>query len=39
MVIAARQLEMRYVEPKTADRQGKAVFFRSRELLVHQRIE
>ena len=39
MVIAARQPEMRFVAPKTADQQAKAVIFRSRERLVHQRTE
>ena len=39
IVIAARQPEMRFVVPKTADQQAKAVMFRSRERLVHQRTE
>jgi transposase len=39
IVIAARQPEMRFVEPKTADQQAKAVLFRGRERLVHQRTE
>ncbi|WP_172332821.1 IS110 family transposase [Mangrovicoccus sp. HB161399] len=39
MVIAARQPEMRFVAPKTAEQQAKAVVFRSRERLVHQRTE
>jgi transposase len=39
IVIAARQPEMRFVEPKTAEQQAKAVMFRSRERLVHQRTE
>lgn len=39
MVIAARQPEMRFVAPKTAEQQAKAVIFRSRERLVHQRTE
>jgi transposase len=38
-VIAARQPEMRFVAPKTAEQQPKAVMFRSRERLVHQRTE
>jgi transposase len=38
-VIAARQPEMRFVEPKTAEQQAKAVLFRGRERLVHQRTE
>ncbi len=37
IVIAARQPEMRFVVPKTADQQARAVMFRSRERLVHQR--
>jgi transposase len=39
IVIAARQPEMRFVVPKTADQQARAVMFRSRERLVHQRTE
>ena len=39
IVIAARQPEMRFVAPKTAEQQAKAVLFRSRERLVHQRTE
>lgn len=39
IVIAARQPEMRFVEPKTTEQQAKAVLFRSRERLVHQRTE
>lgn len=39
IVIAARQPEMRFVEPKTEDQQAKAVMFRGRERLVHQRTE
>jgi len=39
IVIAARQPEMRFVAPKTADQQAKAVLFRCRERLVHQRTE
>jgi transposase len=39
IVIAARQPEMRFVVPKTADQQAKAVLFRCRERLVHQRTE
>lgn len=39
IVIAARQPEMRFVAPKTANQQAKAVLFRSRERLVHQRTE
>jgi transposase len=39
IVIAARQPEMRFVAPKTADQQSKAVLFRGRERLVNQRTE
>lgn len=39
ILIAARQPEMRFVTPKTAEQQAKAVLFRSRERLVHQRTE
>ena len=39
IVVAARQPEMRFVIPKTVDQQAKAVVFRSRERLVHQRTE
>lgn len=39
IVIAARQPEMRFVEPKTLDQQARAVLFRSRERIVHQRTE
>lgn len=39
IVIAARQPEMRFVTPKTAEQQAKAVLFRGRERLVHQRTE
>ena len=39
IVIAARQPEMRFVAPKTADQQAKAVLFRCRERLIHQRTE
>lgn len=38
-MIAARQPEMRFVEPKTFNQQAKAVLFRGRERLVHQRTE
>jgi len=37
IVIAARQPEMRFVEPKTVEQQSRAAVFRSRERLVHQR--
>ena len=39
IVIAAQRPEMRFVEPKTAEQQGRAILFRARERLVHQRIE
>ena len=37
IVIAARQPEMRFVEPKTIEQQSRAAIFRGRERLVHQR--
>jgi len=37
IVIAARQAEMRFVEPKTVEQQSRAAVFRGRERLVHQR--
>jgi len=37
IVIAARQPEMRFVEPKTVQQQSRAAIFRGRERLVHQR--
>jgi transposase len=39
IVIAARQPEMRFVAPKTAEQQARAVLFRARQRLVHQRTE
>ncbi|GAL98498.1 hypothetical protein ATR1_267c0001, partial [Acetobacter tropicalis] len=36
IVIAARQPEMRFVEPRTQAQQARSVLFRSRERLVHQ---
>jgi len=39
IVIAAQRPEMRFVEPKTKEQRAKAVLFRSRERLVHQRTE
>ncbi|NKJ40189.1 IS110 family transposase [Rhizobium sp. SG570] len=39
IVIAAQRPEMRFVEPKSAEQQGKAILFRARERLVHQRTE
>ena len=39
IVIAAQRPEMRFVVPKTEDQQARAVIFRARERLVHQRTE
>jgi transposase len=39
IVIAAQRPEMRFVEPKSADQQSKAILFRARDRLVHQRTE
>lgn len=39
IVIAARQPEMRFVEPKSEEQRAKAVFYRNRQRLVHQRTE
>lgn len=39
IVIAAQRPEMRFVEPKTEAQQARAVLFRARERLVHQRTE
>jgi len=39
IVIAAQRPEMRFVEPKTTEQQGRATLFRGRERLVHQRTE
>ncbi len=39
IVIAARQPEMRFVSPKTADQQARAILFRARERIVRQRTE
>lgn len=39
IVIAAQRPEMRFVEPKTEMQQTRAVLFRARERLVHQRTE
>ncbi|TIL19855.1 MAG: IS110 family transposase [Mesorhizobium sp.] len=39
IVTAVRQPEMRFVEPKTPDQQARAVLFRARERIVHQRTE
>jgi transposase len=39
IVIAAQRPEMRFVEPKSEEQQARAVLFRARERLVHQRTE
>jgi transposase len=39
IVIAAQRPEMRFVEPKSESQQARAMLFRSRERLVHQRTE
>jgi transposase len=39
IVIAARQPEMRFVVPKSESQQARAVVFRCRERLIHQRTE
>ena len=39
IVIAAQRPEMRFVEPKTEEQQARAMLFRGRERLVHQRTE
>lgn len=39
IVIAAQRPEMRFVEPKSEEQQARAMLFRSRERLVHQRTE
>lgn len=39
IVIAAQRPEMRFVAPKSEDQQARAVLFRGRERLVHQRTE
>ena len=39
IVIAAQRPEMRFVEPKTAEQQSRAILFRGRERLIHQRTE
>ena len=39
IVIAAQRPEMRFVDPKSAEQQSKAILFRARERLVHQRTE
>lgn len=39
IVIAAQRPEMRFVDPKCAEQQSRAILFRARERLVHQRTE
>ena len=39
IVEAAQRPEMRFVEPKSAEKQARALLFRTREQLVHQRTE
>lgn len=39
IVIAAQRPEMRFVDPKTQEQQARAVLFRARERLVHQRTD
>jgi len=39
IVVAARRPEMRFVPPKSEEQQARAVLFRARERLVHQRTE
>ena len=39
IVIAAQRPEMRFVEPKSVGQQSRAILFRARERLVHQRTE
>ena len=39
IVIAAQRPEMRFVEPKSLEQQSRAILFRARERLVHQRTE
>lgn len=39
IVIAAQRPEMRFVEPKSPEQQSRALLFRARERLVHQRTE
>ena len=39
IVIAAQRPEMRFVEPKSAEQQSRAILFRARERFVHQRTE
>ena len=39
IVVAAQRPEMRFVKPKSAEQQSRAILFRARERLVHQRTE
>lgn len=39
IVIAAQRPEMRFVEPKSEEQQARAILFRARDRLVHQRTE
>ena len=39
IVMAAQRPEMRFVEPKSVEQQSRAILFRARERLVHQRTE
>ena len=39
IVVAAQRPEMRFVPPKTEEQQARAILFRARERLVHQRTE
>src|SRR5690606_21027193 len=39
IVIAAQRPEMRFVEPKSEEQQARAVLFRARQRLVHQRTD
>jgi len=39
IVIAAQRPEMRFIDPKSEEQQARAVLFRARERLVHQRTE
>jgi transposase len=39
IVIAAQRPAMRFVDPKSAEQQSRAILFRARERLVHQRTE
>ena len=39
IVVAAQRYEMRFMPPKSEEQQARAVLFRARERLVHQRTE